>query len=91
MYDRIAGALDGSVTASGAIGPARRLARADDARLVLVSVATSPADGAANATAVLDEGRRRAGGSTETLAIDGDDAAFALADFTAADPARWSA
>lgn len=86
MYDRIAVPLDGSVIAGGAIGPARRLARAHDADLVLVAVSTPATGGTARAEEVLEQGRQHAGPDVETLVIDHTDAAVALGDFDAADP-----
>jgi nucleotide-binding universal stress UspA family protein len=86
MYDRIAVALDGSVTAYAAIGPARRLARAHDAQLVLVTVATPNTGGTAKAETVLEKGRQRAGVNVDTMIIDHTDAAVALGEFDAADP-----
>lgn len=75
MYDRIAVPLDGSATAYRAIGPARRIARVHGARLELVTVDTGSGT---DPRAVLAEGRRRAGGDADTVAIEHRDAAVAL-------------
>lgn len=85
MYDWVAVPLDGSVTAYGAIGPARRLAHAHDAQLVLVTVATPATGGTTKADDILHEGRQRAEVDVETLVIDHTDAAVALGEFDAAD------
>lgn len=83
MYDRVAVALDGSPTALGAVGPARRIARLHDAELLLVSVATEGDD---RAHEVLAEGSRRVGSGVAAQLVEGSDAADALAAFDAADP-----
>ena len=83
MYDRIAVPLDGSATAFRAIGPARRVARAHDAGLELVTVATDRR----TAEAVLTEGRRLAGSDdVDTVVLEHADAAVALGDHDASDP-----
>jgi nucleotide-binding universal stress UspA family protein len=87
MFDRIAVPLDGSDLALRAVGPGRRLARVHDARLVLVTVATPEIGGTTRATNVLAAGRLVAGPDVDTLMIDADDAASALAAFDVDHPA----
>jgi nucleotide-binding universal stress UspA family protein len=88
MFDRIAVPLDGSDIAARAIGPGRRLAKVHDARLVLVTVATPATGGMARAHDILAAGCVAAGDDdVDTLVIDADDAAVALAEFDADHPA----
>jgi nucleotide-binding universal stress UspA family protein len=88
MFDRIAVPLDGSDIAARAIGPGRRLAKVHDARLVLVTVATPATGGTARAHDILAAGCVAAGhDDVDTLVIDADDAAGALAEFDADHPA----
>jgi nucleotide-binding universal stress UspA family protein len=87
MFDRIAVPLDGSDIAARAIGPGRRLANVHGARLVLVTVATPAIGGTNRAHNVLAAGGVVAGDDVDTLVIDADDAASALAAFDADHPA----
>jgi nucleotide-binding universal stress UspA family protein len=84
MYERIAVPLDGSSTALRAIGPAKRLAAAHGATVVLVTVATGSDVRAEN---VLAAGCARAGDGVDTLVLHGSDAATELGRYDADDPA----
>jgi nucleotide-binding universal stress UspA family protein len=87
MFDRIAVPLDGSEIAFRAIGPGRRLAHVHDARLVLVTVATPETGGTTRAHNILAAAKRTAAIDLDTLTIEADNAASALAEFDADHPA----
>jgi len=87
VFDRIALPLDGSELSFRAVGTGRRLARVHGARLVLVTVATPEVGGITRAHNILAAGRRSAGVDVDTLVIDADDPANALAEFDAEHPA----
>jgi nucleotide-binding universal stress UspA family protein len=82
MYRRILVPLDGSATALGALGPARRLTRLFDAELALVTI-RSPGDRMASDANIRAAAARAFGDGAitfEHLVIEADDVATALAD-----------